>query len=350
MATNATRPSLGSSKASPASGVPTRIVRTAQALTSAIAAAGASGRVRCAAAKITAKGTPAVSPSTSAPSAESASGPPSARRSAPTRRSDERDADEHAATHATGEHASQRAGEDADEEDEPAGEPRRCGRHALALEQRYDPVSRDHCESERRRLQDADRQEFAIAEQPVAGMADARKAGGHERRDGSEDREQRGAPVGRTPARRVGESRHHHQREPAARHRRAAVEALQCRPTAAGPYEVETCDECRARPDSDDGTAQQRELDAFVEEQDPVAHDRGSDRRESDALRPVSIRATPGRKLYGQVRHEERGRQETDRRERHAVMVGERIGDRADVGDVPGQAAADRESCDDAAT
>jgi hypothetical protein len=31
-------------------------------------------------------------------------------------------------------------------------------------------------------------------------------------------------------------------------------------------------------------------------------------------------------------------------------MVGERIGDRADVGDVPGQAAADRESCDDAAT
>jgi len=31
-------------------------------------------------------------------------------------------------------------------------------------------------------------------------------------------------------------------------------------------------------------------------------------------------------------------------------MVGERIGDRANVGDVPGQAAADREPCEDTAT
>ena len=70
------------------------------------------------------------------------------------------------------------------------------------------------------------------------------------------------------------------------------------------------------RGDSVAGTARRIEtLDALVEEQDPVAHDRGSDGRESDALRPVSIRATPGRKLYGQVRHEQRGRQETDRRE-----------------------------------
>jgi hypothetical protein len=48
------------------------------------------------------------------------------------------------------------------------------------------------------------------------------------------------------------------------------------------------------------------------------------------------------------MRDEQRRREEPDRGERDVVVVGERIGDRADVRDVPGQAAADREPGDDA--
>jgi hypothetical protein len=45
---------------------------------------------------------------------------------------------------------------------------------------------------------------------------------------------------------------------------------------------------------------------------------------------------------------EEGCRQEPDRRERGAVVLGERIGDGSDVRDVPRQAAADREPGGDA--
>ena len=256
--------------------------------------------------------------------------------------------DEQATAHASGEETSDRAGEDADEEDEAAREP--CGgrRHALALEERDDPVPRDHGEAERRSLQDADRQERSVAKHPRAGVADAREAGRKERRDGGENREERCAPVRRTPARRVREGRHDHEREPAARHRRAAVEALERGASATCPDEVEPGDEGGARADSDHGATEERELDAGIDEQDPVADDRGGDRDEGDALRSVPVRAAPGRQLHGEVRDEQRGRQEPDGRERDAVVLGERVGDGADVRDVPGQAATDGESRDDA--
>jgi hypothetical protein len=48
------------------------------------------------------------------------------------------------------------------------------------------------------------------------------------------------------------------------------------------------------------------------------------------------------------VRDEERRRQQTDRGERDAVVLRERVGNRADVGDVPRQESADDEPGDDA--
>jgi hypothetical protein len=47
------------------------------------------------------------------------------------------------------------------------------------------------------------------------------------------------------------------------------------------------------------------------------------------------------------MRQEERRREQADDRERAAVGVRERVGDSADVRDVPGQAAADGEPCRD---
>ena len=67
IAANAIRPSPGSPKARPASGVPTSTANTAHALTNATAAPGASGRSRCAASKIAANGRPAARPRQSAP-------------------------------------------------------------------------------------------------------------------------------------------------------------------------------------------------------------------------------------------------------------------------------------------
>ena len=61
-------------------------------------------------------------------------------------------------------------------------------------------------------------------------------------------------------------------------------------------------------------------------------------------MRAEPIGAAPGGKLHGEVRDEERGRQEPDGGERDVVVVCERIGDGADVRDVPGQAATDGET------
>ena len=222
--------------------------RTAHALTSAIAAAGASGRVRCAAAKITANGSPAVRPSTSAPSGGERERAAEREQERADRRADEGGSDERGDRARVRRGGLRRAGDDADEEDEAAGEP--CGgrARALALEQRDDPVPRDHREPERRGLQDADREQRAVAERPT--LRRARRAGGPCAASvGRAARTASSAALqyGRAPARRVGERRHDHEREPAARHRRAAVEALQRRASAARADEVEPGDE-RRRP------------------------------------------------------------------------------------------------------
>jgi hypothetical protein len=47
------------------------------------------------------------------------------------------------------------------------------------------------------------------------------------------------------------------------------------------------------------------------------------------------------------MRHEQRGREQADRGQRDAIGVGERVGDRADIRDVPREKAADDEPGDD---
>ena len=81
---------------------------------------------------------------------------------------------------------------------------------------------------------------------------------------------------GRAPARRVGQRRHDHEREPAAGHGRAAVEALQRRPAASGAHEVEPGDERGARAEADDRPSDERELEARVDEQDGVPERRAA--------------------------------------------------------------------------
>src|SRR4029079_5252882 len=64
----------------------------------------------------------------------------------------------------------------------------------------------------------------------------------------------------------------------------------------------------------------------------------------SHALRAEPIGPDPGRELRGKVRDEEGGRQPSDDRQGGVVIRGERVGNRADARDVPGEEAADRET------
>jgi hypothetical protein len=90
---------------------------------------------------------------------------------------------------------------------------------------------------------------------------------------------------------------------------------LQRRPASAGSNEIEPGDERRAGADSDDRASEQRELEAAAREQHGVAGDRGDDRDESDALGAEAIGPAARGELHCEVRDEERGRQEPDRRE-----------------------------------
>ena len=74
---------------------------------------------------------------------------------------------------------------------------------------------------------------------------------------------------------------------------------------------------------------------------------RRGDRERARRSCPVAVGAATGGELRGEMRDEERRRQQADRRERDAVVLGQRIGDRADVRHVPREAAADCEPGDD---
>ena len=83
----------------------------------------------------------------------------------------ERDADQGAADeHVTGqpvyERATARSRHDSGEEDEPGRDPGGRGADALALEERHRPVSGDHREPEGRGLEEPEREEASIADEP----------------------------------------------------------------------------------------------------------------------------------------------------------------------------------------
>src|SRR5206468_2043299 len=83
---------------------------------------------------------------------------------------DDRGGDEAPASDSSCEHAAERAREDAHCQDQAPREPC-CGRvHALALEQRDDPVPCDYGEPEGRGLERSERKEPAIAKHPLTGM------------------------------------------------------------------------------------------------------------------------------------------------------------------------------------
>ena len=166
---------------------------------------------------------------------------------------------------------------------------------------------------------------------------------GGERGERGEDGEHRGRPVRRPPARRVREWRHDHEREPAPGHRRAAVEALQRGAAASGAHEVEPGDESRARAEPDDGASEEGELEARVQEQDEIPEHACEHREQRDALGAEAVGSAAGRKLDGEVCDEQGGGEQAHSGDRDAVVLGQRIGGRADVRDVPGEAAADRE-------
>jgi hypothetical protein len=120
--------------------------------------------------------------------------------------------------------------------------------------------------------------------------------------------------------------------------------------TAAGcSHEVEAGYETGTRPDPDERSRDQCDLEAFVEQEDAVPGDSGGDCDERDPLRADAVGAPAGWELRGEGRDDEGSRQEPDGRQRRVVMLGERVGDGADVRDIPGQAAADGEPGDNAA-
>ena len=346
IAAKARRPSPGSSNASPASGVPTRIVRTAQALTSAIAAPGASGRSALRGREDHGERQARDEPEDEraerrdrerSAECEQRGRPPRCRRARPPTS---------AARRRAGEQPSDRACEDADEEDEPAGEAR-CGRaRSLALEERDDPVPCDDGEPEGRCLQDADRKQACGRGAPSARRA--RCAAGRLRRAWGGRRGPRGAaraPVRRTPARRVGERRHDHEREAAPGHRRAAVEALQRGAASTRTDEVEA--RRRSRRPSRVRRSRARRARARRRRRRGAARFRRPPRRSrASATRASPKRSAPRPAGSCTARCVTKSAvvEQADRGERDAVVRGERVGDRADVRDVPRQAPADREA------
>ena len=100
-------------------------------------------------------------------------------------------------------------------------------------------------------------------------------------------------------------------------------------------------------PTPDDRARCDRKPGLGRDEQQQVPDDDGAHREEPDVARADPVRRAPARDLDEQVRHEERRREEADDGERDAVGVGERVGDGADVRDVPRHAGAERERpCD----
>jgi hypothetical protein len=120
--------------------------------------------------------------------------------------------------------------------------------------------------------------------------------------------------------------------------------------TATGcSHEVEAGHETGTGPDPDEPTGDQRELEAFVQQEDAVPGDSGDDCDKRDPLCADAVGAPAGWNLRGEGRDDESSSQEPDGRQRHVVVLGERVGDGANVRDVPSQAAADCEPGDDAA-
>ncbi len=172
-----------------------------------------------------------------------------------------------------------RSCDDARGEDEPGRESCSGRTYSLMLEQRHGPVSGDDRETERGRLKQAERDEPGIAQNAIPGVADAWETGRRECRNEGREREEHGAPVRRPPAVGVGQRRHDHEGETATGHGRYRRRRL-ARSVPPPPARTRSRPATKPAPvaEPDDGSSEQRELEAVVQEEDRVSDDDHADR------------------------------------------------------------------------
>ena len=188
---------------------------------------------------------------------------------------------------------------------------------ALVLEQRHHPVAGDDRQSERRGLERSERPQPPVTQDtaPRAVVAESPAGTGREHGEDAGTGERETGPVGGAPAEGRFELWDDHQRKPAARHRGAAVGALPERPATAAANEVEAGDEACARSKPHQRPSGEADRETCCSESDPVSGGDDGERGEPDALRADPVDQAPAGDLRRQMCHEQRCRQEPDRRE-----------------------------------
>ena len=123
--------------------------------------------------------------------------------------------------------------------------------------------------------------------------------------------------------------------ETPARHRAAAEDALRDRPSGRGAHVVAPGDEGNARPEPDQRAKGNAEDGVRRREEQSVArrHDEQGDERHGKGA--VAVGEAPARDLHEGMDEKERRGEEPDDAETDPVRVRKRLGDGADVGDVP---------------
>ena len=331
IARNAILPSPGSPNVRPASGVQTRMTSTAEPLTKPTAAAGASGRSRTrhvedggereAGGEAHDERGDRRRPRAAAPTASTSTpAEPAARLTATSVQARSRRA-------AHGE-AAGGPRHDPREEHEPADHAGDAASVALALEQRHDPVPGHDREPERRHLHGGERPEAPVAEARCAAACLVRVGCATPSRPvapratGSAPASASASPVqyGRPPA----ERRRRAAARPSGRARRPPSWRRRRRPARTGRPCPRGRDRCprrsRRRCRCPSATRAPRpSAERRSDQRDRVPRRDDRERREPDAARADPVDQASTGDLHGQVRDEERGRQQPDGRERDAV-------------------------------
>jgi len=139
------------------------------------------------------------------------------------------------------------------------------------------------------------------------------------------------------PAERADEGRHDCDGQAAAARGRPAVEALRERPAAGAADEREPGDERDAGAEPGDRPARDAEREVVARHRDEVAGADEHRRDEDDAERAEAVARAACGDLHPRVGDEQRGREQPDRGEAHAVRAREVGGDPAEVPDVPAE-------------
>ncbi len=250
--------------------------------------------------------------------------------------------------------AAERPGDDAEHQRERAD---RAGRAfvepTVAVEQGDDPVARRHAQPERGPVERGQTVQPPVAEdtgsEPVLSRGPrtplvARRGGEQRQPDQCNDD---GARVGSTPADPALHLRHDGECEAAAREPDASVQALRGRRASDRSHVGAAGDE--PEPGADAGKRAHRECQSGDGRSHRCGREHG-DQRESEqpgAARTEAVARPAARDLHRQMGDEECGREQSDCRQPDAVAIGELLGDRARVGDVPARRQAERAGAED---